>query len=70
MCFKNFGPNILRVWFKLKKCLFSALFFNLNFVVQMSADIVKLASLFMKFCLWHMYMYPLQENMLTKAVEI
>ena len=42
MCLRIFGSNILRVWFKLKKVLFSDVIFNMNFVIQMSADIVKL----------------------------
>ena len=41
MCLRNFESNILRVWFKLKKVLFSDFIFNINFVIQMSADIVK-----------------------------
>ena len=41
MCLRNFGSNILRVWFKLKKVSSSDFVFNINFVIQMSADIVK-----------------------------
>ena len=32
MCFRKFGPNILRVWFKLRKFLFSDVIINMNFV--------------------------------------
>ena len=41
MCLRNFGSNILRVWFKLKKFSSSDFIFNIIFVFQMSADIVK-----------------------------
>ena len=41
MCLRNFGSNILKVLFKLKKVSFSDCIFNINFVIQMSADIVK-----------------------------
>ena len=41
MCLKNFESNILRVWFTLKKVSFSDFIFNINFLIQMSADIVK-----------------------------
>ena len=41
MCLRNFGSNILRVWSKLKMVSFSDFIFNINFVIQMSADIVK-----------------------------
>ena len=41
MCLRNFGTNILRVLFKLKKVSFSDFIFNINLVIQMSADIVK-----------------------------
>ena len=41
MCLRNFGSNILRVWFKLKKVSCSDFIFNINFVIQMSANIVK-----------------------------
>ena len=41
MCLRNFGSNILRVWFKLKKVSSSDFIFNINFVIQMSADIVN-----------------------------
>ena len=41
MCLRNFGSNILRVWFKLKKFSSSDFIFNINFVIQTSADIVK-----------------------------
>ena len=33
MCLRNFGPNILRVWFKLRKFLFSDVIINMNFVL-------------------------------------
>ena len=33
MCLRNFGPNILRVWFKLRKSLFSDVMINMNFVL-------------------------------------
>ena len=41
MCIGNFGSNILRVWFKLEKVSFSDFIFNIDFVIQMSADIVN-----------------------------
>ena len=33
MCLRNFGPNIFRVWFKLRKFLFSGVIINMNFVL-------------------------------------
>ena len=33
MCLRIFGPNILRVWFKLRKSLFSDVIINMNFVL-------------------------------------
>ena len=41
MCHRNFGQNILRVWVKLRKFLFSDVIIDMNFVLQTSADIVK-----------------------------
>ena len=32
MCLRNFGPNVLRVWFKLRKILFPDVIINMNFV--------------------------------------
>ena len=32
-CVRNFGLNILRVWFKLRKFLFSDIIINMNFVL-------------------------------------
>ena len=33
MCLRNFEPNILRVWFKLRKFLFSGVIIIMNFVI-------------------------------------
>ena len=33
MFLRNFGANILRVWFKLRKSLFSEVIININFVL-------------------------------------
>ena len=33
MCIRNFGPNILRVWSKLRKFLFSDVIINMNCVL-------------------------------------
>ena len=33
MCLRNVGPNILRVWFKLRKFLISDVINNINFVL-------------------------------------
>ena len=33
MCLRNDGPNILRVWFKLRKFLFSDVIINMNVVL-------------------------------------
>ena len=33
MCLRNVGPNVLRVWSKLRKFLFSGVIINMNFVL-------------------------------------
>ena len=49
MCLRNFGPNILRVWFKLRKFLFFAVIINMNFVLINVSGYSKIHDLLMKF---------------------